>query len=408
LNAILGVLLFRPDASSPSKPATSKADTESLTTHQLDDVRESGPDDLRGDTAALEFSWAQLASRDHRVFIANLRAIGCPEEIIRDIIVADVNRLYREKFAQAPGTSKKYEYWKSEVFPGNPFGDQERMQKMAALEGEKRQMLTDLGFDITQSAMPGGVDPMAAMLDFLPESKRASVKKAMADSQSRVAEFADELRIDPAGTFLKMQRETEEAVQAVLTPEEFLDYQLRFSQTAQNLRQKLSGFDPSEEEFLAIYKLRSEFDREYLPAMMKPNEATMAEYPKAEARVNEQIRATLGEERYAEYERAGDQSFQQLQAIVQQAGLERTAANEVYELKRAVDAQVAEVRGNQSLTAEERRTALESIGQDAERSAQQILGEDVWKRYDLSNTMWWLRGLTNQSGSVSIQSSTRN
>ena len=85
---------------------------------------------------------------------------------------------------------------------------------------------------------------MSAMLDFLPESKRASVKKAMADSQSRVAEFADELRIDSAGTFLKTQRETEAAVQAVLTSEEFLDYQRRFSQTAQNLRQKLSGFDP--------------------------------------------------------------------------------------------------------------------------------------------------------------------
>lgn len=85
---------------------------------------------------------------------------------------------------------------------------------------------------------------MAAMLDFLPESKRASVKKAMADSQSRVGEFADELRIDPAGTFLKMQRETEAAFQAVLTPEEFHDYQLCFSQTAQNLRHKLSVFDP--------------------------------------------------------------------------------------------------------------------------------------------------------------------
>src|SRR3954462_879248 len=37
------------------------------------------------------FQWASVESPDYREYIANLRAIGCPEETIRDIVIADVN-----------------------------------------------------------------------------------------------------------------------------------------------------------------------------------------------------------------------------------------------------------------------------------------------------------------------------
>src|SRR6185369_814692 len=40
------------------------------------------------------FNWANVESPDYRDYIAKLRAIGCPEETVRDIIIADVNKLY--------------------------------------------------------------------------------------------------------------------------------------------------------------------------------------------------------------------------------------------------------------------------------------------------------------------------
>src|SRR6266850_7173947 len=43
------------------------------------------------------FSWRELESSDYSTYIANLRDIGCPEQTIRDIIVADVNQLYAQK-----------------------------------------------------------------------------------------------------------------------------------------------------------------------------------------------------------------------------------------------------------------------------------------------------------------------
>jgi len=43
------------------------------------------------------FHWSQLESSDYRVYIANLRAIGCPAPTLRDIISADVDTLYTKK-----------------------------------------------------------------------------------------------------------------------------------------------------------------------------------------------------------------------------------------------------------------------------------------------------------------------
>lgn len=40
------------------------------------------------------FRWSQIEAADYPSYIANLRAIGCPEQTIRDIIAADVDSLY--------------------------------------------------------------------------------------------------------------------------------------------------------------------------------------------------------------------------------------------------------------------------------------------------------------------------
>lgn len=44
-------------------------------------------------TEVKPFHWSQIESTDYRTYVANLRAIGCPEQTIRDIITADVASL---------------------------------------------------------------------------------------------------------------------------------------------------------------------------------------------------------------------------------------------------------------------------------------------------------------------------
>ena len=58
--------------------------------------------------------WAQLESEDYQTYIARLRGIGCPEQTIRDIIIADLDKLLAPEIAAAYGRRKELRYWHPE------------------------------------------------------------------------------------------------------------------------------------------------------------------------------------------------------------------------------------------------------------------------------------------------------
>ena len=60
------------------------------------------------------FHWGQLETSDYREFIARLRAIGCPEQTIRDLVIADIDKLYAAKVQSLRPMRKSLQYWQSE------------------------------------------------------------------------------------------------------------------------------------------------------------------------------------------------------------------------------------------------------------------------------------------------------
>src|SRR5687767_8219127 len=52
-----------------------------------------------GGPAIPTFHWSEVESADYKEYIAKLRAVLCPEDTIRDIIVADINKLYAPREA---------------------------------------------------------------------------------------------------------------------------------------------------------------------------------------------------------------------------------------------------------------------------------------------------------------------
>src|SRR3954464_10248476 len=58
------------------------------------------------------FHWSQLESSDFQQYMANLRSVGCPEETIRDLVIAEVSKLYAPKFAALMAQTQHYDYWK--------------------------------------------------------------------------------------------------------------------------------------------------------------------------------------------------------------------------------------------------------------------------------------------------------
>jgi hypothetical protein len=347
---------------------------------------------------AQSFDWRLVESEDYKKYIANLRAIGCPEETIRDIITADVNKLYESKRKELAGPKKKFEFWK----PGGLMGaaiDPERMEKERALNKEKRALLTELlgsAPDEKPDILAGAASQLEAMFDFLPAEKRSKVFELMQDMQTKMQKATKSGGFD-GEDYRKATKETEAAMAAILTPEEMLDYNLRFSMTANMMRMQLAGFEPKEQEFLEIFKKRKAYDDEFGVSGMGGLNLKGEEKQKqkaAEQELDKQINGMLGEDRYQDYKRAQDYAFQSMYRVADREGLGKDAAVKVYDMKKIAEEQARKVRQDKSLTKEQRTAALQGIRTETENSVRVVFGDKGFQSYQKQPAAHWLNSIS--------------
>lgn len=336
-------------------------------------------------TLVREIDWRRVESTDYREYIANLRAIGCPEATIRDIIIADVDQLFAEKLQQLRGNVPKFEFWKPNAMAAL-MPDAGTTRAARALEEEKTEVLRALGIEPDGMKRPVSLevnDPVTLMLDYLPEDRRAAALKVMADHKSNMMNNAPDM--------LTALRELEANVASILTPEEFEQFQLRFSPLANEMRSGLPGFEPGESEFLSVFRLRDQFERDHLP--FDSAGATAAErdaFNAAKDRLNQELRSTLGEERFDDYQRAKDPRYHDLHQLVRRVGLPTSAAEAVYDTRRVAENKTDELRATPGLTPEQKNATLWEIRRETERTIKQQLGEEGWNHYEQGLNARWL------------------
>lgn len=348
-------------------------------------------------TLSQKFDWNAVESDDYKKYIANLRAIGCPEETIRDIITADVNKLYESRRKALAGPPKKFEFWKPGVMMGGAV-DPERTEKERALNLEKRALLTELlgsAPDEKPDLLASTANQLEAMFDFLPSDKRNKVFETMQDMQTKMQKAMKGGTPDP-DDLRKLMKESEATLASLLTPQELLDYNLRFSITANTMRMQLAGFEPTEQEFLEIYKRRKAYDDEFIggfggPLNLKGEEKQRQQT--AEKALEDQVKNLLGGDRYTDYTRAKDYAYQAMYRVADREGLGKEAALKVYDMKKAAEDQAKQLRNDKNLSADQRTAALRAIRDETERSVKNVFGEKGFTSYERNNGTFWLKGI---------------
>ena len=182
----------------------------------------------------------------------------------------------------------------------------------------------------------------------------------------------------------------------MLTPEELLDYNLRFSMTANQMRMGLVGFEPTEQEFLDLYKKRKAYDDEFggaFGAGLNLKGEEKAKQDAAKKALDESVKAQLGDERYADYKRSEDFAYQAMYRAASREGLGKDAAIKAYDMKKAAEDQAAKIRADTNLTADQRTAALRGIRDETERSVKGVLGEKGFSSYERNNGAFWLKGI---------------
>lgn len=349
-----------------------------------------------------QLQWAQLESEDYKTYIARLRAIGCPEQTIRDIIIADLDKLLAPELRAAHGRRQDLQYWNSEEEELlNDVDPRESFKKQREIDQRKREILRELvNADLARERMraSGEEDYYERRLNFLPEERRTQVRELLekfdaAEQQIRDKESEDDgvLSIADRAQLRTLRQQREKELQNTLTPQEQAQYDLWLSPVANEVRHGFYGMNATEQEFLAVYQARKAFDELWGkrdPDLLDP--VSRQQRAEAQSAMETQIQSSLGEQRYAEYKRGQDDDYHLLSALVTRFKLPREKANEVYGYKTVALSYRQQVQADISLTAQQREEAMKGIASETTAAVRQVLGTKAFNHYVRSGQGRWL------------------
>ena len=308
-----------------------------------------------------------MESEDYHQYIANLRSLGCPEQTIRDIIIADVNKLFA---AREDPLKAKPANTADKAAAETPEQRLERLRQLRAVQQEKRWVIKELlGIDIPLDVLPssGSRDYHAfeVAFKFLPPDKRDAVQVLQETywQQSDALQAKYDKKRPPE--FLAESRQLKDSLRQelakVLSPQELEDYDMRTSPTAKQLSDKLpSYFRPSEAEFRQIFRAKRDYadaldrlaaappqavqpaDPADPQAVAQPRAANRQALDQARSsalnQMNDQLKSTLGEDRYSQYERSQDRTYDLLERLGLRYNLPQDTVLQAYDVQKSFKA----------------------------------------------------------------------
>ncbi|HEU5069793.1 MAG TPA: LysM domain-containing protein [Verrucomicrobiae bacterium] len=327
------------------------------------------------------FSWNEIESTDYSTYIANLRDIGCPEQTIRDIIIADVNALFAKKREQELRTAGQ-QWWRTTLAP-------EVLRKLRALDDERRALLTKLlgaGWDPNAATTVKKLTPLpldGPVLGMLPDDVKARINEVVAASQQRMADLVAQAAAEgrqPSGAEMAAVREqTRTELQKILTPPQLEEFLLRFSQNAIDLRTELGGlgyFKATPEEFRALFRARDPFDEKIAALQGSTDPNDLRQLRSLEQQRENAIRQALGSKRYELYRQLHDSTYRSAYAQAAAAGVPG-AVGTLYQLNQATQAELDRIKANSNLTPEQLAVESKRVELEQAEASTAAVGQDI-------------------------------
>ena len=328
-------------------------------------------------------AWAALASPDLRKYARNLRRVGCPEETIKEIMLAEVNRLYGPQERALKVRPDDRAPWEEA-----PRKDRHSAEgKLRQLLEEKRGLLkelagVDVGIDMPSRLAGRDVETYESAYGALPDAKRDPVRAIQenywAQSDDIKQRTMGYLEPEDRDEFVRIKTERRDALARILTPQELQNYELTTSATAPALRARFEGFDVNDPEYRKVFDFMQPLDERYSLSRKNPdpvNQEFTAERNQAEKDVQEYIRQVLGDDRYAEYQRTRDPVYRTINQIGSEAGLPKESIVQAYQAQQQMQEEAKRLMQDPSLNQEQRVQSLQDLRGQAQQKIQQLFGD---------------------------------
>lgn len=330
--------------------------------------------------------WSLLATDDLKTLVARARAAGFPPHLIRAMLEARLALAFNARVAAEMtrlGRTADLPYWKTDPInsPRSIGFFEIRGQLYRESTRQLRELLGD-DFAASYGAAAGN------------ESRYyGNISKAKLDLIQKINDDYSEMNMqvragmqditlpEDAEKFALLEREKKADIAALLTPEELANYELRTSRITGTLRNTLTLLDSDEEEFRRIYAIYQAHEDKYFPPAGGANADFVELRREAQKQINEELKATLGADRYAEYFRASIPEFQQLSRLAQRENVPAEATVRAFALRDSVSKESNRIFDDATLSNDAKRSALQALAQSTRGQLTAILGPTAGANY---------------------------
>jgi hypothetical protein len=333
------------------------------------------------------FHWSQLESSEFREYMANLRSIGCPEETIRDLIIAEVDKMFSPRFAALAAQTQKFEHWRR-----RSKGSENLVTQLRALQEERKGVLRELlGIDDDPYAKWANAD-LARLQEegkysFLPAEKEAQVRAIMEKYQQQIeANRSTRGQLVSNSDESKRLREQRQAELAqVLSPDELKELSLRDSNAADSVRSRFGDMDVTEDEYRKLYDLRKTYEDTVGAVADFSDPDKMRQRSDARRELDAAYKNVFGEERWNDLQKQQDPTWRGLTQIAQQNNLSQSVIDQAYQFQRQTGEQIMSLMDDRSMTREQREGMVQQLTGDHDQRLKGLLGEQAFQQYKQNN-----------------------
>lgn len=335
--------------------------------------------------------WSDLGTTDLPTLIARLRAAGLSGDLIREIVRAEINSRYDARLRSFTEPDPSKPYWKSS---GANLWNSARSEEYYALIRERSRLLRDLLGD-----------PSLADAEITDSQRRqfGSLSRQKIDLLQRITDdYADMFAAATSATggitlpedrakLALLTKEKNADLAAVLTPEELAEYKIRSSPITNLMSRQLGDFHASEAEYHAIFDAQQALN-DLRTSVSATNIVLSSNSDRTSAQqdIDAQLRARLGDARYADYIRETSPDYNQLRALVDAAQLPVDVGIRAFNLRDSVSAESIRIVDDATMSDDQKRTALAALAQGTRDQLLALLGSTAGPAYIKILERTWL------------------
>jgi hypothetical protein len=291
--------------------------------------------------------WEAIEDKDPRTFIQKLRAIGCPEQTIRDIVTLRVCRAYRNRLLEAEAeVARAWDYTRQQSrdywLEYNERLQDLRDEMITTLESVMGQSWRTLASSLLgRTDWDWGTDPLEPFsLEARRKIREVDRKYRREFNELQQRRWTGELSLEDMARLRELEREKRAALAAVLSAAALEEYTYRQSAAADYVRRTLPEAN-SEDEFRTMVRLAWEMEMSESgdplssrSGIALPDDAKR-EVEQRKAEFDKRLKELLGETRIAEQTAEEE--------VREEAARQQQRAQDEQRVQRELNAMAAEV-----------------------------------------------------------------